>query len=232
MDRLTSLAPGLVGLMYVHVRAEAGRVALPDMCCDIIWLNERLMLAGPTSRGHAIEAGADFQLVNVEPLALRDLLGIPLDELTDQCVPLADLLPRLDGPLSELFFHGRAAELVAPSPPPERNARMARAARLIRDGRGIRRAADDTAFSERQLERRFKDGFGLSPRRFRRIMRLRHAVELAKNGESLSGAAAIAGFADQPHFTREAQALMGRSPAALLPNVGKVQDSVVATREY
>ena len=109
---------------------------------------------------------------------------------------------------------------------------MAKAARLIRAGRGIRRAADDIAFSERQFERRFRDAFGLSPNRFRRIMRLRHAVELAKNGETLSGAAAIAGFADQPHFTREARALTGHSPAALLPNVGKLQDSDAATREY
>ncbi|MCA1220362.1 helix-turn-helix domain-containing protein [Streptomyces sp. 8L] len=75
-------------------------------------------------------------------------------------------------------------------------------------------------------------GVGLSPQRLRALarhqlgmplprlrvwLRLRRAVEALRQGQSLAEAAATSGFADQAHFTRQMGAMMGLTPAAVLP---------------
>lgn len=91
---------GLRGTMSVRFRPQPGRVALPDTCCDLIWREERAFLSGPSTRGQPIDAtGGEVQLVNLDPLALRSLLRMPMRELTDLTVPLADVLPGWDGPV-------------------------------------------------------------------------------------------------------------------------------------
>lgn len=75
---------------------------------------------------------------------------------------------------------------------------------------------------------------GLSPQRLRALAqrelgmplahwrawsRLRRAVELLRTGQSPAAAAATAGFADQAHLTRQMRALMGLTPAVVLPVV-------------
>lgn len=225
---------GLRGTMSVRFWPEPGRIAMPDACCDLIWREERVFLSGPSSRGHAIGAdGGEVQLVNLDASALRRLLAMPMRDLADTTVPLADVLPALEGMCAELFFQGRAGELVAPGRPAlSADPRVDYAALAISRGRSVRGAAAEIGTSERQLERLFDDVVGMTPRRYRRVVRLRQAIEFAKSGETLAGAASLAGYADQPHFTREAQALTGMSPRGLLPNVGKLQDSDVRIRDY
>jgi len=79
--------------------------------------------------------------------------------------------------------------------------------------------------SERQLERRFLERVGLGPKRFARITRFAHALEIASACNAHAELAARAGYSDEPHLQREFRALSGLTPRALLRErrVGFVQ---------
>jgi AraC-like DNA-binding protein len=224
----------LSGVMFGSFRPRPGRVTMPDVCCDLVWKRDKLILTGPQSRGRPdTSTGEPIQLMNVDPLVARAWLGIPLDQLTDHAVPLEDAAPDMAGMLSEAFFNGTAVKLVRPvGPPPLHHRRVAVAAAVLRAGRSVRDAARRAELSERQLERLFRDAYGLSPVRYRRILRFRRSVAALREGETLAGAAALAGFADQSHFHREVLGLMGHPPSALLGHVAKVQEVVAKTRDY
>jgi AraC-like DNA-binding protein len=110
--------------------------------------------------------------------------------------------------------------------------RLAEAARLLRRHGSVRLAAESVGLSERQLERLFQDRFGLAPKRYASILRMRRAIRAASNGLSLADAALEAGYVDQAHFNRDVRILAGATPGALIPNVGVSQDKRVETRDY
>ncbi len=225
----------LSGVMFGSFRPAPGRVTMPDVCCDLVWKREKLILSGPQSRGvEFMNTGEHIQLMNIDPLVARAWLGVPLEELTDNYeIPLQDVAPDVVGVLSEAFFRGMASRLVRPlGPPPPEQRRVALAAALLRRGRSVHEAAHRTALSVRQLERLFRDAYGLSPVRYRRIIRFRRSVTALRYGESLAGAAALVGYSDQSHFNREVLDLMGHRPSALLGHVAKVQEVIVKTRDY
>jgi transcriptional regulator GlxA family with amidase domain len=71
----------------------------------------------------------------------------------------------------------------------------------------------------RQLRRRFQDVVGYGPKTFHRIVRLQRMLSLIRRSRGridLSGLAVDSGYADQAHMTREAVALAGQSPRALI----------------
>jgi AraC-like DNA-binding protein len=224
----------LSGVMFASFRPRPGRVTMPDVCCDLVWKREKLTLSGPQSHGRPdTSTGEPIQLMNLDPLVARAWLGVPLEHLTNYDTPLEYVAPGVAAALSEAFFRGTAAKLVRPvGPPPLDHRRVAVAAAMLRDGRSVHDAAHRTELSVRQLERLFRNAYGLSPVRYRRIIRFRRSVTALRSGETLAGAAALAGFADQPHFNREVFDLMGHPPSALLGHVAKVQDVVAKTRDY
>jgi AraC-like DNA-binding protein len=224
----------LSGVMFGSFRPRPGRVTMPDVCCDLVWVRETLILSGPQSRGAPnTSTGEPTQIVNVDPLVARAWLGMPLDELTDQDVSLEDVAPDVAGMLSEAFFKGVAAKLVRPmGPPPLDHRRVATAAAALRADWTVHDAAGRAELSVRQLERLFRDAYGLSPVRYRRILRFRRSVKALREGETLAGAAVVAGYADQPHFSREVLDLMGHPPSGLLDRVANPQEVVVRTRNY
>ena len=93
------------------------------------------------------------------------------------------------------------------------------AAHLLRDPQV--RAEDVAAtvgLSMRQFRRRCHASVGYGPKTLQRVVRLRRFLATAP--ADLAAAAAEAGYADQPHLTRECQALTGLSPRALLTRMG------------
>ncbi|WP_083508726.1 helix-turn-helix domain-containing protein [Arthrobacter alpinus] len=58
--------------------------------------------------------------------------------------------------------------------------------------------------------------FGYAYLTLARIDHAKRACALVKEGSSLIDAAAIAGYADQPHLSREFQRLVGVSPGQFL----------------
>lgn len=230
---LDSHMPPLRAVMFARHTPAPGRMAMPDICCDLIWVDERLWLGGPqTSVRPARHYGREVQVVNIDPLLARAWLGMPLSELTDQVVPADDLRARGAGALSEMFAAGGARNLVKPGPRAAGgDPRAAQAGALLRAGASVAAAAKSLGMSDRHLERAFRDWFGLAPKQYAEILRFRRAMNSANAGARLADAALEAGYADQPHFTRRTRALSGATPRALLGHVGNVQD-MISIRPY
>jgi AraC-like DNA-binding protein len=183
------------------VQDGAGRASLvlPDACSDLIW--ERGVggyVAGPDTGPVRVESGAGTVIAGVRfrPAAGGQVLGLPLSELRDQRVPLADVLPAA---VPDPAVTDAATRLRDPSVHAEDIAARA-------------------GLSERQFRRRCHAAAGYGPKTLQRILRFQRFVRLidaAAETPDLAAAAARAGYADQPHLTRECQALSGCSPATL-----------------
>jgi AraC-like DNA-binding protein len=218
--------------------ARSGLV-LPDACSDLIW--ERGVggyVAGPDT-GPArpmIQPGTVIVGVRFRPSAGGQVLKTPLSEIANQRVPLADLLPpaarRLSPALDPEEAAGRVLDitgaLIADGAP---DRAMARAAALLRDPAARAEAvAAEVGLSERQFRRRSQAAAGYGPKTLQRVLRFHRFVRLLDAAPApadartparahapfdLAALAALAGYADQPHLTRECSALSGFTPAAL-----------------
>lgn len=83
----------------------------------------------------------------------------------------------------------------------------------------------DLGLSRRQVERRFLDAVGVSPKTYARIRRWQQAHLLLRTQPTLplASIALDSGYADQSHMSRDFQRLIGESPKSLA-NVAFVQD--------
>ncbi|SDJ61447.1 helix-turn-helix domain-containing protein [Streptomyces indicus] len=207
-------------------RGDAAYPVLPDGCMDLLWLDGRLVVAGPDTRAHRPADGppAAVSGIRFAPGTAPALLGVPARELLDQRVELADLWPaarvrrlahRIEAArdprtgLEELAL-ARAAD-TAPADPALRHA-----AERLAQGAAVAEVAAETGLGARTLHRRSLAAFGYGPKTLARILRLQRALELARGGLSPAEAAAAAGYADQPHFARDVRDLAGLTLGELL----------------
>jgi AraC-like DNA-binding protein len=152
------------------------------------------------------------------------VLKTPLSEIMNQRVPLADLLPsaakQLPATLDPAQAAGRVLDvtgtLVADGDP---DRAMARAAALLHNPAVRTEAvAAEVGLSERQFRRRCQATAGYGPKTLQRVLRFQRFVRLldaAPTPPDLAAVAARAGYADQPHLTRECSDLSGLTPANL-----------------
>jgi AraC-like DNA-binding protein len=224
IDTILRHLPATSGEMYVEFQFKPGRLALPDIACDLIWTGQDLRVIGPMRRG--LVAGGDatsMALLTLDTRQAAALLGMPLGELTDLQPSIRDVAPALAAPLEDLFALGGAAALVGrPVPRPTADPVLARAAAMLAAGAPPARASGNSDWTSRHFRRRFREVFGMSPGEFRRVARFRRAVRAARAGGSLAEAALVGGYADQPHFNRECQELMGLPPRAVLAGLDGV----------
>jgi AraC-like DNA-binding protein len=172
-----------------------------------------------TSRAGTVLVGVRFR-----PSAGGTVLGLPLSEIRDQRVALADLLPaaakRLPATLDPARATARVLDvtglLVAGATP---DPAMVRAAALLRDPAArTENVARDVGLSARQFRRRCDAAAGYGPKTLQRVLRFQRFVRMvdAPAGPGgLAEAAALAGYADQAHLSRECAELSGLTPAAL-----------------
>ncbi len=76
--------------------------------------------------------------------------------------------------------------------------------------------ADLACLSESRMQHLFKQQIGIPIRRYILWVRLRHVLELALAGATLTTASHESGFSDSAHFTRTFKAMYGIAPSALL----------------
>jgi AraC-like DNA-binding protein len=73
--------------------------------------------------------------------------------------------------------------------------------------------------SERTLERRFQNHIGVTPKKYARVVRLRHALFQRQTLSSWAEVAYSVGFYDQSHLINDFQELYGLSPDSLYPQI-------------
>lgn len=154
-------------------------------------------------------------------------LGVTGAAIAGQSVALEDLLPAWSvRQLSERVVDSQsAAERVALLEefllglPYSHDRLIARAMELLAAGgeeATVAQAARALGLSERQLERRFLQRVGVSPKRYATLARFERAVELARGATSLTHAALDAGYYDQSHFIRDFTRFAGGPPGQIL----------------
>lgn len=96
-------------------------------------------------------------------------------------------------------------------------------------GGAIREAAAPTGLSERQFRRLFRDRYGVSPKRYQRVLRvdrlLRQLHPAPWEADALIDDPIA--FADQPHVIREFKAMTGMTPMSYVRRKAAENDRVV-----
>jgi AraC-like DNA-binding protein len=207
--------------------ADRAALVLPDGCTDLIWEPGRgAFVAGPDTGPvpTTMAAGTVILGVRFRPSAGGPALRIPLSELRDQRVDLADLRPAdarrlpaaLDPQTAAIRMLDVTAALVDDAAP---DPAVTWAARLLRDPQArTEDVAAAVGLSTRQLRRRCHAAVGYGPKTLQRVLRFRRFVsriDACPGTLDLAAIAAEAGYADQAHLTRECGSLAGLTPAAL-----------------
>lgn len=218
----------LGGAVVWSVTASVGGRVLPDGCMDLIWLDDDLIVAGPDTCAFVTTAASPSSCTGLRfaPGTAPAVLGIPASELLNQRVPLSAIWPEASvRPLREhirqaparmraALLEQVAAERLLRAAPPE--PWCAGLVAGLRAGRSVADAARQVGFSDRQLQRRSVAAFGYPPKMLARVLRMQRALDLARSGVPGAVVAAAAGYADQPHLSREIRALAGVPLGTLL----------------
>jgi AraC-like DNA-binding protein len=198
----------------------------PDGCLDIIYSREMGLIAvgAMTVEGrYTMPAGTKTIGVRFRPGMARPFLRVSPAELTGKLVSLEDLWDsrarelarRMDDDFSE---HTLTSMLIAPPAPDP----VKRAIEAITEARGaidLDWVASQAGMSPRQFRRRCFEESGLSPKHLCRILRFRHACQLAEEGnDGWAGIAAGAGYFDQAHLIRDFREFTGRAPMSVFSN--------------
>lgn len=193
---------------------------LPDGCMDLLWMNERLLVAGPDTRGYVAAAapGAPIAGIRFFPGTAPVLFGVPAHELRDRRVELADLW-------TPARVRGLTAVVAAATNPAAGLERIAadRAAETgnadpavravvhrLAAGSSVAATAGALGLGERRLRRMSLSAFGYGPKMLARVLRMQRALALARAGIPFADTAVRTGYADQAHLAREVRELAGK----------------------
>jgi AraC-like DNA-binding protein len=198
---------------------------LPDGCMDLVWMGGELVVAGPDTEPHPVrrQPGTASAGLRFEPGMLPALLGVPASALRDQRVPLAELHPALARRASARLEPGAApaailtvlGHVAAALPGPQAEPGLRAVAAHLGTGASAGETAQRVGWTDRSLHRRCLAAFGYGPAVLRRVLRFRRAADLLHAGVPIAEAAARAGYADQPHLSREVRLFAGVAPRQL-----------------
>lgn len=191
----------------------------------------RVTVTGPqtTYNTYVATGRTGIVMARLRPGTASRILRLPLHQIRDLNVDLADLLPtgRVDEistrlqeatkddarvALVELFL---ASELVPDRGPTDVTAAVDG---IVRSGGrlSVSDLARSLALSVRQLQRLFREHVGIGPKGLSRITRLQRAIDLRVGGMSWARAAHTAGYQDQSHLANDCRAIAGLSPDQVL----------------
>jgi AraC-like DNA-binding protein len=213
---------------YTHRTIPNGAV---EVLCE---LGSVPLLIGPRTAAteEVLAPGATVVGVRFRPGAAPAAIGIPASEIVDldvgsdelwgdDGVALGEQLSQTASPDAAAAVLERAILRRLAGDPGLDPLVMQAVRRLLPDrSPEVGSLSSSLHISERQLRRRCLAAIGLAPKvvqrmlRFQRFLALAHAQGLTR--ADIAGLAAAAGYADQPHLTRESMRLSGRSPRALL----------------
>lgn len=91
-------------------------------------------------------------------------------------------------------------------------------AQLTQGSIAVRKLAEETGLSQRQLSRRFHQSIGLSPKEYLSVCRFNASLQYLSKypGISLTEIAYLGGYYDQAHFIRDYKVYAGHSPGEVV----------------
>jgi len=216
----------------------------PDGCTLLSYCGKSMRLApglkviGPTIRSRVIPVwpGEVWWGVRLQPAAAQAVTGCAPHRLRERAEACAAINPELDCALlcaledSNCFADAVIAyeQVLSTLLPYQIDNKVAAAARSIDDAGGrakIEEVALAIGLSERQLQRRFNEAVGLTPKQFARVRRLRSTIVAMLDTELTEWArlAAEAGYTDQSHLIHELNALTGHLPTSFEQRVRGIE---------
>lgn len=175
------------------------------------------------------EKNASLIIVVFQPNGINRLLGIPANELKERIICTGDLFGRQGLILQEklyeqvdleaksnlldtFFLTLSSKQSIADQP------LIQTSIDFIFKNRGsitINQLVKKTGYTERHIERVFRECIGLNPKKFGKIVQLHHFLKLVKDnsGQStITGLCYEAGYYDQSHLNKEFKKYTGITP--------------------
>jgi len=194
-------------------------------------IQPRSLFAGQLSRPLWLHptGSADVIGVRFQHAGARRFLGMPVGNATDRRVDLESICPV--PPLASVddvvrFVASRVEANVDDDPP------IVRCVTWLEREKGrvtIEDLVDASTLGRRQLERRFRDAVGLSPRLFANVLRLRSVFDAleANPAAGWTDAALAAGYFDQSHLIRDFRRFVGCTPAQFVSSAQGLEKALV-----
>ena len=203
----------------------------------------KLLFAGQLTRQLVLRPTGRIGVVGLRfhPFGAAALFSRPQDQLAGTTLAVEHLSARAAGKLEPIWSSapagipdlGAAAVLAQEAltsliDDSRIDSRLAEAVREIERSHGlvsIDRVAEHVGMTRRHMERQFRRGVGMTPKRLARIARFQRAVRFLE-GDGDAGrqggaiTAAACGYADQAHFIRDFRGLAGCPPTQHLLSKG------------
>lgn len=212
---------------------------IPNGSVEVVCaLGDMPRIVGPLTRPlvELLTPGATVVGVRLAPGAAPPVLGLPASEIVDRELQADALWGRdasalgeqvnsaasAEEALAKLQTHlaGRLSDGIKPDP------LVVEAVEQLRwHTDDVRTLTTSLHISERQLRRRCEAAVGYGPKALHRMLRFQYFLALTQHAiaqgraptdDGLARLAAAAGYADQPHLTRECVSITGVTPRALL----------------
>lgn len=103
----------VTALTLARFTPAPGRLVMPDVCCDLVWGREGLVITGPQTQARlSRNVGVEVTLLRLDPLSVGTWLAAPISELTDRTVRVVDIDLDLAREIDERRSQGLLRELV------------------------------------------------------------------------------------------------------------------------
>ena len=200
----------------------------PSFAVSVDSRNLSVSLEGPATKPYIVgsEVNQLKMLVTIEfkPAGLYALTGINQSELIDKTISFDTVNSTLSKLMSEAVEKAASIyelltnldSLLLANMDTACHPQLRQALHNIIDCKGsetIKNLSDDIHYSERQLNRIFRQCVGLSTKSFSRLVRINNAFRLLKKPHnSLTLVSDLTGFHDLPHFIRDFKLVCGITP--------------------
>lgn len=193
-------------------------------------LQPRSFVYGQLSHYNTMASNGDLRMIVVvlQPHALFTHFHIPADEFKDQTIPLLDLFGSEARDLEEQVISAVSIDTAIGSiekflwkrlmDSRTLNPEIGNAMQLIYQQQGIISIAEllqKLPLTEKQLERKFGEYIGTSPKRFADTIKFQHLLKLLQKQSDQEKIAALiyaAGYYDQAHLNNSFKKMTGLSP--------------------
>lgn len=207
---------------------------LPDGFVHLRWLDARLSIRGPhrSARMENLRQGALAIGFKFRPGAASRWLNGPVSTFAEMRIPLEEIWGTHVRTIAEWAGEAKTEAGIVnrveiglerfardlPSPDGEAQHMLSL---LDSKAEGEIHIASSLGVSVRTFRRRCGELFGYSPKTLERILRFQRFLRLLRGsmGTDLVDCALQAGYADQPHLSREARRICGLSPRMIVDHI-------------